>query len=169
MVLPRYKIFGIHLIAWVTYLLILFLGANKPDLNFWANTICTMIPTAILFYLNICFLFPKYLEQRKFIQVIGLLIVFNLVTICFRFLLPILLQQHSFDNFINSIISPVTFWNQFRVNLLFIGISFAFWYAKKNYRSEKMQQRLEREILNARLSLLKNQINPHFLYNTLSF
>lgn len=78
-------------------------------------------------------------------------------------------QQSGIDGFVNSFLSPVTFWNQFRVNLLFIGISFAFWYARRNYISEKNQQILEREIINARLQSLKNQINPHFLYNTLSF
>ena len=65
--------------------------------------------------------------------------------------------------------SPVMFWNQFRVNLLFIGISFAYWYAQRNYKVEKDKQRLDKEILDARLSALKNQINPHFLYNTLSY
>jgi two-component system, LytTR family, sensor kinase len=79
------------------------------------------------------------------------------------------LQQSGINNFIDNIFSPVLFWNQFRVNLLFIGISFAYWFAGKSYRAEKNQQRFEREILAAKLSALKNQINPHFLYNTLSF
>jgi two-component system LytT family sensor kinase len=63
----------------------------------------------------------------------------------------------------------ITFWNQFRMNLLFTGLSFAYWYARQNYEIEKRQQRLEKEVLDARLKALKNQINPHFLYNTLSF
>jgi two-component system LytT family sensor kinase len=79
------------------------------------------------------------------------------------------LQHSNLSHFIDNIFSPVLFWNQFRVNLLFIGISFAYWFAKRSYRAEKDQQQLEREILDARLSALRNQINPHFLYNTLSF
>jgi len=165
----RYRIIAGHIGAWLVYLLILFLGTEKPGFNFWLNTICTMIPTIILFYLSIYFLFPKYLEKRKFITLAGLLVVLNLVTICLRFLLPVPLQQTGIKSFTDSIVSPVRFWNHFRVNLLFIGISFAYWYAKEKNKAEKKQQKMEQEILHARLNLLKSQINPHFLYNTLSF
>ena len=164
-----YKKTAIHIAAWIIYVLILFLGADKPGYTFWTNTISTIVPTIILFYLNIYFLFPKFLQSRRFIALISLLIAFNFATICLRLILVMAFQRSGIDGFMNSFLSPVAFWNQFRVNLLFIGISFAFWYASKNYVSEKNQQILEREILNARLHSLKNQINPHFLYNTLSF
>lgn len=164
-----YKIIGIHLAAWILYVLILLLGTDKPGLSFWTNAISTLVPIIILFYLNICFLFPKHLQTKKFLSLIGLLILFNFITICLRLVLVMLFNQTDVDSFIQSFTSPVIFWNQFRVNLLFIGISFAYWFAQKNYRSEKNQQILEREILDARLNSLKNQINPHFLYNTLSF
>lgn len=164
----RYKILSFHITAWLLYLLILLLGTDKPGLNFWINTASTIIPIIILFYLNISVLFPKYLQHRKFILLTCLLVVVNFGAIGLRLLLVTLLQNNSLDNFLNNFFSPVIFWNQFRVNLLFIGISFAYWYATKNFKAEKNQQRLEREILDARLSALKNQINPHFLHNTLS-
>jgi LytS/YehU family sensor histidine kinase len=56
-----------------------------------------------------------------------------------------------------------------RINLLFTGISLAYWYGKRSIAIERNQQRLEKEISEAQLMLLKNQISPHFLYNTLSF
>ena len=158
-----------HVAAWIIYVLILFLGTDKPDLAFWTNSISTIVPIIIFFYLNIYVLFPKFLQTRKILLLITSLIVFNFCTICLRLLLVMFLQGSGIDNFIHNILSPVVFWNQFRVNLLFIGISFAYWYAVKNYRSEKNQQLLKQEILDARLNGLKNQINPHFLYNTLSF
>jgi two-component system LytT family sensor kinase len=164
-----YKIVGIHIMAWTTYVLILLLGSEKLTIAFWSNTASTLIPIVILFYLNIFFLFPKYLQTRKFISLIALLIVFNFLSICIRLILVTALQQSGISNFIDNIFSPVLFWNQFRVNLLFIGISFAYWFAGRSYRAEKNQQKFEREILDAKLNVLKNQINPHFLYNTLSF
>ena len=165
---PNIKLIGIHIAAWVVYVLILLLGTDKPDYKFWTNTVSTIIPIIILFYLNVFFLFPKFLQRKKYVPLVILLLVFNFSTICLRLLLVMLFQQSGIDNFIHGVSSPVAFWNQFRVNLLFIGISFAWWYAVRNYRSEKNQQLLQREILDARLSSLKNQINPHFLYNTLS-
>jgi Histidine kinase len=40
---------------------------------------------------------------------------------------------------------------------------------KKSVRMELRASRLEREVNEAKLSVLKHQINPHFLYNTLSY
>jgi two-component system, LytTR family, sensor kinase len=164
----RYKIPFIHIAVWTIYILILFMGTINPDYAFWANTLSTIIPIILLFYTNIYFIFPRYLKNRRFLLVGGLLIILNFAAIGLRILLVTLFLQTSIDSFLSSFFSPVVFWNQFRVNLLFIGISFAYWYAAKSYQSEKDQQILEREILDARLSALKSQINPHFLYNTLS-
>ena len=164
-----FKIMGIHIAAWMVYMLIIVLGTTNSGFNFWVNTICGMIPVILLFYFNVYFLFPKFLQQKKFLQLIGLLVVFNFITICLRHVLITFMQQNPLNNLWTSMFSPVMFWNQFRVNLLFIGISFAYWYAQKNYKIEKDKQRLDKEVLDARLSSLKNQINPHFLYNTLSF
>jgi two-component system, LytTR family, sensor kinase len=40
---------------------------------------------------------------------------------------------------------------------------------KKSVRMEHRASQLEREVNEARLNVLKHQINPHFLYNTLSY
>jgi two-component system, LytTR family, sensor kinase len=165
----RYKTVGVHILAWTTYVLILLLGSEKLTPAFWSNTVSTLIPIVILFYLNVFFLFPQYLQTRKFISLIALLIVFNFISICVRLILVTAFRQSGISDFMDNLFSPVLFWNQFRVNVLFIGISFAYWFAGKSYRAEKNQQRFERELLDARLNVLKNQINPHFLYNTLSF
>jgi two-component system, LytTR family, sensor kinase len=165
----KYKFVGVHILAWATYVLILLLGSNKLTNTFWSSTASTLLPIAGLFYLNVFFLFPKYLQTRKFISLVVLLMVFNLISICMRLILSTTFQQSGIDNFIDNFFSPVLFWNQFRVNLLFIGISFAYWFAKRSYRAEKKQQKLEREVLDAKLNALKHQINPHFLHNTLSF
>jgi len=162
------KLVSIHVAAWLLYVLILLLGTEKPGLNFWTNTISTIIPIIILFYLNIFFLFPRYLQHGKFATMGILIIIFNFGTICLRLLGLMVFQRSGIDHFLDNIFSQVVFWNQFRVNLLFIGISFAYWYAVKNYRSQRDQQKLQREMLDAKLNALRNQINPHFLYNTLS-
>ena len=61
----NYKLIGIHVAAWMVYVLILLLGTDKPDLKFWTNTISTIIPIIIFFYLTIFFLFPKFLRSKR--------------------------------------------------------------------------------------------------------
>jgi two-component system, LytTR family, sensor kinase len=164
-----YKKISAHIAAWMVYVLILILGALKPDRSFWINTLCSLIPVIILFYVILYFLFPRFLQQRQYISLIAFLILFNFGAICFRLVLVMIMTNTPMTDFVNGLLSPIPFWNQFRVNVLFIGISFAYWYAQISYRGEKDRQRLEKEIVDARLLSLKNQINPHFLYNTLSF
>jgi two-component system LytT family sensor kinase len=156
----------IHFAAWMVYLLIILLGASKYDVGFVTTTISGMIPVIGIFYLNVYVLLPRFLLKKKFVFLIGLLVVVNFAAVLFRFLLVNLAQPEMNTT---AMLDPIMFWNQFRVNVLFIGISFAYWYAQRNYKIEKDQQRLEREVLDGKLAVLKNQINPHFLHNTLSF
>ena len=121
--MSRFKIIGQHLSAWIFYLLILLLGTDNAGFLFWSNTIGTLVAVCLLFYVNIGWLFPKYLFTQKFIPLIIFLILLNLAAIFLRLLLTTLFQEKSFNNFISNIFSPVLFWNQFRVNLLFIGVS----------------------------------------------
>jgi two-component system, LytTR family, sensor kinase len=156
----------IHCSAWMVYLLIILLGASKYDVGFLTTTISGMIPVIGIFYLNVYVLLPRFLPQKHFVFLIALLTVVNFAAVLLRFLLVNLAQPEMNTT---GMLDPVMFWNQFRVNVLFIGISFAYWYAQRNYKIEKDQQRLEREVLDGKLAVLKNQINPHFLHNTLSF
>jgi two-component system, LytTR family, sensor kinase len=156
----------IHCSAWITYLLIILLGSSKYDMGFLTSTISGMIPVIGIFYLNVYLLLPRFLPQRNVVLLIGSLIILNFVAVLLRSLLVAIVQPELHTK---GMFDPVMFWNQFRVNVLFIGISFAYWYAQRNYKIEKDQQRLEKEVLDGRLAVLKNQINPHFLHNTLGF
>lgn len=50
-----------------------------------------------------------------------------------------------------------------------ILVSWAIRLYKNNVLSERKARQLESEVNEARLAMLKHQINPHFLYNTLSY
>jgi two-component system, LytTR family, sensor kinase len=48
-------------------------------------------------------------------------------------------------------------------------VAFGLYSIKKSYRIERRARLLEQEVNEARLTILKHQFNPHFLYNTLSY
>jgi len=85
-----------------------------------------------------------------------------------RFVLLLLLTEGTMADLMDSQLGPRIF-SMLRINLLFTGVSLAYWYGKRSIMVERARQRLEKQIADARLRGLKNQINPHFLYNTLSF
>jgi two-component system, LytTR family, sensor kinase len=53
--------------------------------------------------------------------------------------------------------------------ILALIVGFGIYSLKKSNRMEKRAHTLENEINHAKLNILKHQINPHFLYNTLSY
>jgi LytS/YehU family sensor histidine kinase len=57
----------------------------------------------------------------------------------------------------------------FLLSAIFItGFSIGMRYTEKVIHQEKLQEEKEKERLNAELAFLKNQINPHFFFNTLN-
>ncbi|GAA4445335.1 sensor histidine kinase [Ravibacter arvi] len=158
-----------HVLGWLAYVLVIAFGADELDADFLAKSGASFLPVIAIFYAAIGWLFPFYLPQKRYgALIIGLSLV-SLMAVGLRFWLAQLANHMSGQHLLDDSFSSITFWNQFRLNLMFIGISFAYWYARRNHEIEQNQQLLEKAVLNARLASLKNQINPHFLYNTLSF
>lgn len=71
----------------------------------------------------------------------------------------------------NQNLSPNVFFLYIHITNLIVsyGLAYGLYSIKRTFRAEKRSKELELEINNAKLNTLKNQINPHFLYNTLSY
>lgn len=71
----------------------------------------------------------------------------------------------------NTNVSPLIFFTFIQLTNFVITyiISLGLYSIKKSFAMERKAKRLELEISKAKLSNLRNQINPHFLYNTLSY
>jgi two-component system, LytTR family, sensor kinase len=166
--MQKAKVILIHLVAWTVYFLTQIFGTTKLDENFWINFVCTNLPVLVLFYSLTRLIFPYFLKKGIYGLLVLLTIALILLSVALRFILAMLILRGNLNDLIDAAVTPM-FWSQLRISLLFTGISFAVWYAKRNFEMIKNQQLLEKEVADAQLLTLKNQINPHFLYNTLSF
>jgi len=142
--------------------MIIALSADEVDMDFILKSLSTNLPAILVFYLNTLLIFPYLLKGKNYIiALIAILLVCASAVWVRAWLSPMFpTYLWPFDR--------IMFWVQFRLNILFAGLSLAYWYAKENYRNEQKSLQLEKEISDARLMLLKNQLNPHFLYNALS-
>jgi sensor histidine kinase YesM len=59
-------------------------------------------------------------------------------------------------------------YNFMLITSLITGLSLGFRFSDKLIQNEKKRKEAEKEKLNTELAMLKNQINPHFLFNTLN-
>ena len=61
------------------------------------------------------------------------------------------------------------FWGAFARSWSFTGLGFVMAFYKDYLKTQQHQQILQKAAISAELASLKNQINPHFLYNTLNY
>ena len=177
--------FTLHAIGWVIVILIplylnsTFGGGNVRRLyEFYLHA----FSYAVIFYLGYLWLVPRFFVQRKFLIYIGIL-------------LGLIVATHFISNFIESefLYDPVDgerfraamktftgkdvpyrgpnafgFINHFFSSVLLSGFAVGLGLMDQLKRNEKKQKELEKEKLNSELAFLKNQVSPHFFFNTLN-
>ena len=173
-----YRLFSIrwvqHLSFWGVFLLLV--SGRYIDLE------AERIPNELLFegtqlffiiflvYFNLRTLIPKYWNTGKYSKYIASIIVMEIVTISILSAILYSFPKIEFRRFAALSLWKMIMMNTFKTNIFILSSSlFHFvkeWIALKddNLRyTEKAQEQLEAE-----LSLLKGQVNPHFLFNTLN-
>jgi sensor histidine kinase YesM len=122
----------------------------------------------IAFYTNYCWLVPRYLANKRIIAFVAILIgVIALTTFIGVFSLQI---AHSFIKEEQLIIHYNIHMQLSGMIALFVASAFGIMFRVLTSWYDEMQHRsiLEKEKLKSELSLLKAQVNPHFLFNTLN-
>lgn len=124
----------------------------------------------MLFYINYLWLIPKKLFKRRF----GAFYLINIALVIAGFLLIMLWWQHVAVHFHEmprrhhgGTPWPMYF-NTTLMLVLIVGLSVAIKMSGRWQQLEQARKDAERERTEAELSNLRNQLNPHFLLNTLN-
>lgn len=167
----------IHIFAWIGILSLPFLLSPKADFDprhniypkpevayDWGITI-TSVLVMLFFYLNTYVLIPKlYLRKKTAFYIFSLL--FFAVLVCILNIFIMHYVDGSKMDFVKTI--PLAIPRIFFIFFIVVMISFALKINFQWRKTEQVKDRFERDKLNAELSYLKAQINPHFLFNTLN-
>jgi two-component system, LytTR family, sensor kinase len=155
---------------WICYWLIWVLmlsSFQELDRAIWVATVNVVLHGAV-FYINIRFLIPDFFEKRKYIvfALLAFLVLFAFTKAYLTLVEPNL---------------PTTTWGrklrfprafQFGRIYLFLAvillISTAYKFARDRFEALRRQSEVAKKQLEIELETLKNQINPHFLFNTLN-
>lgn len=170
-----------HILFWIVYTLYFYLSGviTSPERfaqlqNIIKNIIISVVEMNILFYTLVLYIFPKTLPKKKYkhlaIVLLSLSILASLGNASIIYGYLVLVKTSQTFNFYKSCTVGL--------NNLYIAINFAlaYWFAttfiqnvREQSEAEIQKSSLEQSILEAELSSLKNQINPHFFYNSLNF
>ena len=137
---------------------------------FWATLIWGTILNMIFSYTIVYYLVPRFYEKKKYVVfAIGVLLLFII-----QFILGIW-QAVANKQFLTAIGAkvPVILINTTIIRILgnpplICGVLLSLKKIKDWYLNQNENKILERENANAELQLLKAQIHPHFLFNTLN-
>jgi Histidine kinase/GHKL domain len=144
------------------------LNAKEIVLGIRKASIVTYFVTLIFIYFNLFFLTPKFLMRNKFVVyitgcLIAIFLIFISDVVVSSYFLKMVeeivpLPTISLKGFVDSSLVPIVFLAAcagFQV--------FKKWIVDSEQLAELKQTKVEQELTN-----LKNQINPHFLFNTLN-
>jgi len=185
--LPDGKIkLSLHALAWIIvtiiplYLSNAFGGGNQHRLyEFYMHA----FSAGVIFYLGYLWLVPKFFLEEKRITYFVILICLILVT---YYITNFIEENYLFDPVENQKFREALksisgkdenfrppmkafgFFNHIISSLLLSGFAIGLGVMEKLKQNEKKQKELEKEKLNSELAFLKNQISPHFFFNTLN-
>ena len=163
-----WKRISLHVSFWLFYVVFfgLIYGKYGNDYKWYFFESLCMLPFVMTAtYTTIYGILPYYLKERKlFTSVLSLVVLIFAVT----------LGEHIFLRIINSL--PITFNALFGITFLYmmletnfmVGIAFAIKTLQKWIDQQNEKHEMEKRNLETELSLLKSQLHPHFLFNTMN-
>lgn len=183
----RSRTVAIHITVWVVYLTYEYIVAGllgQLHLN-WLETVLNFLLYIALFYAYTLFLLPKFLSNGHYISFIANALLVTGLFVYLRYevkvsIVPFLSNQELLYPYSTlRIFIAETLWR----GGYFLIIALGYWFAYKSIKEERERRRLEQQkrkdeqqlrimeasLKDAEIAYLKNQINPHFLFNTLNF
>jgi hypothetical protein len=187
----------LHVVVWSALFIIptyLVFRETARDRYFMMNIWLQLAFYGIIFYLSYFWLAPRYFFGEKkaafFIFTALMILLFTLLlgVYLYRFD-PFYMGKHDIRRIPLSMVQPQSgmqirilppgegppkpfkYWpfiNFFLTSGLVTGLSLGLRLSEKLMLNEKIRKESEKEKLNTELALLKHQINPHFLFNTLN-
>lgn len=165
----------IHVLAWIILfcLPILFSLNNPPDTFFrYVGEWLPLVFSAIIFYLNYLILIDRFLFKSNYWLFILLNVLVISATTWLTFegfqLLGDLFRGNGGDSPPQRRPLLMIFFRISSSQLLTVAVAIAIKSTRRWYETEQRQKQLEQEHLESKLVNLKNQLNPHFFFNTLN-
>ena len=159
---------SLHLAFWTFYVLFFGLFYGKHGKNYSKHLIETaiMLPFVMLAtYLTIYGILPSYLKNRQLLKNVILIVILMFFTT---------IGEAVFLMLINRV--PLTFREIFDLTSVYllletnfmVAIAFVIKFYKLWHEQQEEKYKIEKQNLEKELNLLKAQLHPHFLFNTMN-
>lgn len=131
------------------------------------GVVLTFVNSAFFDYINHYLVWKKYSKYRIFLGVIGSISVTMLGTFFIRMFIHTVIEGGKFMDFIEN--EKFRYYIVSLVITMFISLFFhTLYYYKKSQDKKVKEQKIIAGTASAQFETLKNQIDPHFLFNSLN-
>jgi len=187
MIFKKSSVIIIHILIWLIFFVvfpILLYVDSMYDVPFLKRTLLQTLFYILVFYINYFILIPIILfkSNKKINYYFSLLVLIIGFTIFFDYTgnhLPINNKKHEFEfksNYterdkIKVFPRPSKRWPTYNfliTSLLISGFGLGLRFSEKMIYNDKLRKETEKQKLHSELAFLKNQISPHFFFNTLN-
>jgi two-component system, LytTR family, sensor kinase len=157
-----------HVLFWITlYILdVVIFGLGYENVNGFITIVLAEVPPLILLaYVVMYWIIPQYVAKKLFFESIFYLFIVFLLSGFIGHVLFLIFSLY--DNAVGIVDFPKIFVRGFYA-FLHASIAVAIKLVKMWYENEKRVSEMEKTKLESELKMLKDQINPHFMFNTLN-
>lgn len=157
-----------HLLFWSFY--VLFFGAiygkyGNDFKMYFLESFCMLPFVMVATYATIYYILPNYLKNRNlFFSLLKVLFVLLITTLGERIFLR---KLYSLDITLDSLFTLSYVYIVLESNFI-VAMAVAIKIVKKWFEQQKEKHEMEKRNLKAELNLLKAQLHPHFLFNTMN-
>ena len=184
----KWVLFFVHLSVWLLLFIAFSMFTVRRDESMPVFMVIQYLYGFILFYLNYFFLTPRFLLPKKYLI---FAISISIIVIVSLFIVDPLIHKLSINDFArnlppefkgsppfikfdrngsgnNKFFMPMLSPGMFVLLFTFLTFSTSVRIFQKLKREEDINRQYHHEKLNAELMLLRQQVNPHFLFNSLN-
>ncbi|MDI9342617.1 MAG: sensor histidine kinase [Sediminibacterium sp.] len=160
-------------------------AGNKT--SFIINVCITILLFASLQYLNTLWLLPRFVKQKKFkiyfILLFGSIVLFSCLFAAYNYYFDKYVTETNFSSFTFLALGSENLYSDIQRQLVYfwetvliatvpvIIMTFLFsmgWFMNDYFEQQKRLDNALKEKVESELALIKHQISPHFLFNTLN-
>lgn len=160
---------AIHILAWLLFSIapyIMALNSLTKNIEFFISWFIGMLMNAGIFYLYYGYINRRFLSQQKIVRfiLISALVIptYSLIKYALYFFIVDHFLNTQSNSFIVFIIGSIF------VNTFFTGMAIFLTFAENWLQTQQYYQNAEKEKIESELRMLRHQLNPHFLFNTLN-
>ena len=156
-----------HSLFWFLFLLALILIDNRHIGGIFTIVaeLINVFFYCVVVYVNLFYLIPNYLSEKKFL-IYCILLILTVVMVTPVKIVALYAMYHDYPS-VQAQLRADQYW-YFLLTFLMAGASTVFKIISDWARYQRDRKDLQTQTMQSELKFLKSQINPHFLFNTLN-